>query len=73
MDPILQETFSIAFLLRNFISEGLIDNKSIFVQAMAWHQQGNKSLSMLMMTKFTEAGIQPQAQEFNFLIGLVAL
>ena len=38
-----------------FIPMSLIDNKSAVVQAMAWRRIGDKPLSELMMTQFTDA------------------
>ena len=32
-----------------------IDNKSAFVQVMAWHRTGDKPLPEQMMTQFTDA------------------
>ena len=38
-----------------FISMGPFDNKSAFVQVMAWHQTGDKPLPKPMLTQFTDA------------------
>ena len=60
MANMLQTTFSnslswmtivIFWLKLKFVPEGLIDNKSALVQAMAWYQIGTKSLPQPMMTK----------------------
>ena len=37
-----------------FVPEGLIDNMSVLVQIMAWHQIGDKPLSEAIMAKFTD-------------------
>ena len=38
-----------------FLHEGLIDNKSALVQAMAWHQSGGKLLSEPVLTRIYDA------------------
>ena len=41
-----------------FIPRSPIDNKRALVQVMAWHQTGNKPLSELMLTHFTDTYMQ---------------
>ena len=38
-----------------FVPKGPIDNKSAFVQVMAWHRAGDKPLPEPMLTQFTAA------------------
>ena len=38
-----------------FVPEGPIDNKAVLVQVMAWRRTGDKPLSELMLTQFTDA------------------
>ena len=38
-----------------FVSKGLIDSKSILVQAVAWHQTGDKLLSEPLLTMIPES------------------
>ena len=41
-----------------FDPKGLIDNKSVLFQVMAWRQTGDKPLSEPMFTQFTDAYMQ---------------
>ena len=41
-----------------FVPKGPIDNKSTLVQVMAWRLTGDKPLSELMLTQFTNADMQ---------------
>ena len=38
-----------------FVPKGLIDNKAVLVQVMAWHQISDKPLSGPMLIQFTDA------------------
>ena len=40
-----------------YAPQGLIDNMSVLIQVMAWHQTGNEPLSYPMMTQFTDTDI----------------
>ena len=44
-----------------FVPNGLINNKSEFVQIMAWRRSGDKALSESMMAYFTDAFVRPSA------------
>ena len=62
------EIFKLIFFNRNirisiqislkYVPEGLFDNSSALVQAMAWRRAGDKSLPESMMTQFTDAYMQ---------------
>ena len=45
-----------------FVPKDVIDNKSAFVQVMAWHQTGDKPLAEPMMTQFNEAYMQHKGE-----------
>ena len=41
-----------------FVPQGPIDNKSVLVQVMAWHQTGDKPVPEPMLNQFTDAYMQ---------------
>ena len=52
----MNENFSILIRISlNFVPMGPIYNKSALVQVMAWRRLGDKPLSELMLTQFTDA------------------
>ena len=55
----MNEKFCIMIkILRKFVSKGQIYNNPALVQKMAWCRIGNKPLSELMLTQFTDAYMQ---------------
>ena len=44
-----------------FVPKGPIDNKSAFVQVMAWRRTGDKPLPEQMLTKFTDVYLRRPA------------
>ena len=48
-----------------FVPKGLIDNKSAFVQVMAWRWTSDKSLSETMLTQFTDAYLPRLGDEWK--------
>ena len=55
----INEKFCISIWISlKFVPIGLIDNRPVLVQVMAWHQTGDKPLLEPTQTQFTDAYLQ---------------